>query len=914
MAAYKGEEAAKAAAKAEQGTALVESRAGGGRTTAASATEGAQARGAGAGSGGAGAWDEGLYTGESPINKAGRVRGEIELVYDAENGVWKSPVKTGRASSFAAGEAAGERWLGPKILEAGGKVLRSAGPLLEAMAVVDTVMIAGTMANNFIATLNEPFRKAQLEKEGARWVGERLANQLRQLAAADPDAVITPDGHKFDPNNPEDLHDLLWGLSQNLYFGREPFDGLLTHITSKPTSSMGAAPGDTAAAYTLETAWKLMQTAVALEKAAGQTAKECLREQEEARSQLQTAMTIAGARAVAASDLATLPETASEAKTQTASVRTQTKALQTAFDEMQAAGSQCDAAAAKICGLAAQVSSATEDQVKAWQAQATADLFGASNALNTAQAKIDNVDVAVDQLRTATASLDGFRTSLTLYQGASGVADTAGMKPDAAFMASKAAAERASAARQKLGTLLEQLHAIPPQITTMLAPYVARDIEAAALDAEARRIGQGVEPPPLIDLGALILLAAPTIEAALTNQNYVEKAIGSVDLEAIITDSREALTAADNLRGAARAVATSPERYQALQRASQCFAQIKSAAASAVATDTLTPPSSPGEDGSKTADADSSKMPGAPPLGPTAPDEDLVVVPSVAGAESIEYMRIILNQAGFKAAFRAVKPKEKKDELTFADQKPSAGEKKKRGSTVVVFIYQKFESSVAEASPSPSPGVEAPGTVPSLVGLTLEQAVAKLSPLGLSIGGIDDTKKTDKPDKVNTIIEQAPPANAKIPADKRVSVTRYGGLDSKQPAEPAAGGDPGVDAMIPGPDRELVGEFDGTIEMKEFVQGQWFNKQKPMKVTIRQEGGKWTFSMGIPPNAAIGGPRGTVTVQGGVLRYEELGGGRHHMVATLKVAGNQLVGSYTYHDTQDTAPPKTVRFQATRSR
>jgi hypothetical protein len=177
MAAYKAEEAAKAAAKAEQGTALVEGGADVGRTTAGSASEGPQARGAGAraGSGGAGAWDEGLYTGESPINKAGRVRGEIEMVYDAEKGVWKSPVQTGRASSFAAGEAAGQRWLGPKVLEVGGKLLRAAAPLLEAMAVVDTIMIAGTMANNFIATLDEPFRKAQLEKEGARWVAGRLA-------------------------------------------------------------------------------------------------------------------------------------------------------------------------------------------------------------------------------------------------------------------------------------------------------------------------------------------------------------------------------------------------------------------------------------------------------------------------------------------------------------------------------------------------------------------------------------------------------------------------------------------------------------------------------------------------------------------------------------------------------------------
>ena len=259
--------------------------------------------------------------------------GDIEMVYDAEKGVWKQAARGAAEGAAGARRSGRGAMAGPKILEAGGKLLKPLGPLLKGVEKLSKPWSwRGTMAKNFTDNLNQPFMEAQKEKQGARWVGERLANELRKLAAADPDAVITPDGHKFDPNNQQDVHDLLLGLSQNLSFGRKPFDGLLTHITNKPTSFMGPADGDTAASYTLAQAWKLMQTAISVEKAAGEAAKECIREQTEAQSQLQTVMTMAGGRAVAESDLATLPETANDVKAQTANVKAQTKSVQGASE------------------------------------------------------------------------------------------------------------------------------------------------------------------------------------------------------------------------------------------------------------------------------------------------------------------------------------------------------------------------------------------------------------------------------------------------------------------------------------------------------------------------------------------------------------------------------------------------------
>lgn len=775
MDAFKAEEAAKAAPKAGQGAAVAKSDASaGGPSTGSTAGD---ARSGGNGSKGSTAWDEELYTGKG-VNKSGRVPGDIEMVYDAEKGLWKPKFPSGSGSSFApAAEEAGERWLGPKILDAAGKVLKplgkALGPVLKGVEIIQTVQLAGTMANNFIDTLNQPFMEAQKEKQGARWLGERYANDLRQLAAADPEQVIMGDGHKFDPNNPKDLEELMLGLSQNLSFGRKPFDGLLKDITNKPTSFMGADKKDTAASFTLENAQKLMRTAATLQKAAGEASKECIREEEEAKAQLQTALTIAAGRAAVESDLATLPETANDVKTQTAEVRAQTKALQAAFDQMKAAGSQCETAATNICNLAAQSSSATEEQVKAWRVQATSELFAASDLLNAAQAKIDGADTSMDQLGNSVAVLEGFRTSLMVYKAAGGVADTADVTPDAAFKAAKAAAGRAGAARGKLGPILDQLRAIPPQVTTLLAPYVSQNIEAAALDAEARRIGERVDSAPLVDVGALIALAAPMIDAALLSQKGVERAIGNTNLDATISAAREALAEAGNVRNGARALAAGAERYQALQRGSECLRRIRTAAETAIAKTTEEKPTDKPEGG--TADT---KM----------PDEE-VTVPDLSVFSGSGEMKAVLAHAGLAPGFGMAKgdPPKDKEFNWFAGQSPAAGAKAKKGDTVTIFAYQQPDAKDGTSPEKPTPPGDAtkPGTMPNLIGLTLDQATTRLT-ARMQIGGDEVGSKPPAPEKAFTIYLQSPVAGALVPADKMTTVTvkRYGTAKTEEPANP----------------------------------------------------------------------------------------------------------------------------------
>ena len=187
---------------------------------------------------------------------------------------------------------------------------------------------------------------------------------------------------------------------------------------------------------------------------------------------------------------------------------------------------------------------------------------------------------------------------------------------------------------------------------------------------------------------------------------------------------------------------------------------------------------------------------------PTAADEDLVVVPSVAGAKSIEYMRIILNQAEFKSAFTAVPAPDKDHSLTYADQNPAAGEKKKRGSTVVVSVYQKFEDAAAQATAtpeelaaaSPSATTSTSSVMPNLIGLTLDQATARLAS-NMKIAGDEVGDKAPTAGKAHTIYDQNPTAGTKIDNDRTivVNVKRYGSAKVEPPkvaAQPAASATP----------------------------------------------------------------------------------------------------------------------------
>ncbi|MEY2562793.1 MAG: hypothetical protein QOH88_986 [Verrucomicrobiota bacterium] len=285
---------------------------------------------------------------------------------------------------------------------------------------------------------------------------------------------------------------------------------------------------------------------------------------------------------------------------------------------------------------------------------------------------------------------------------------------------------------------------------------------------------------------------------------------------------------------------------------------------------------------------------------------DEVVVPDLSVFDSVSEMKAVLAHAGLTGAFSAKgTPPSKEKEFKFAAQSPPANIKVKRGSTVSVSVYQKFEADSTEA-------------VPDLIGKTLEQAGPLLAPVQLSIGGIDDTQKTDKPELVNTIFEQSPPAGAKLPASKLVTVRRYGGL-AKKGASPTPSE---LEQLIPGADKDLIGQFEGQAQVTTFELSDYKHEhpqQTTKKVTVgiwRDDKGQWHFSGRVGDNAGIGETGGSgalTTVSGGVLTFEQ-----HQKdvdrTCTVKVSGNQLFGTCQNTLKDGNLQPAPINFTATRTK
>ncbi|MFN2624086.1 MAG: PASTA domain-containing protein [Chthoniobacterales bacterium] len=166
---------------------------------------------------------------------------------------------------------------------------------------------------------------------------------------------------------------------------------------------------------------------------------------------------------------------------------------------------------------------------------------------------------------------------------------------------------------------------------------------------------------------------------------------------------------------------------------------------------------------------------------PNAGDE--VIVPSIPSGATVAEAKATLSAAGLTAGFNAKGGKPGSKDLEFKTTgtlDPPAGSKAKRGSTVTVSIYQEYEvaSSTPTASPLPS-ATMALGTMPNLIGLTLEQAAARL-PSNMRIGSIDAGLKPRKPELAMTIFAQTPPAGTKIDPKNPpvVSVKQYGSAQS----------------------------------------------------------------------------------------------------------------------------------------
>jgi len=169
---------------------------------------------------------------------------------------------------------------------------------------------------------------------------------------------------------------------------------------------------------------------------------------------------------------------------------------------------------------------------------------------------------------------------------------------------------------------------------------------------------------------------------------------------------------------------------------------------------------------------------------PTPKAGDEVIVPSIPSGLSVAEAKAKLSAAGLTPAFDAKGGKPGSKDLEFKTtgaQDPPGGSKAKRGSTVTVSIYQKYETAASPTptvAPSPTPAV-ALGTMPDLTGLTLEQAVARL-PAGMRIGSYEGGDKPPKPELANRVFAQTPAAGTKIDLKRPplVTVKVYGAKDA----------------------------------------------------------------------------------------------------------------------------------------
>jgi hypothetical protein len=183
----------------------------------------------------------------------------------------------------------------------------------------------------------------------------------------------------------------------------------------------------------------------------------------------------------------------------------------------------------------------------------------------------------------------------------------------------------------------------------------------------------------------------------------------------------------------------------------------------------------------------------------------------------------------------------------------------------------------------------------------------------MSVGGVDYSQTTDKADQVKKIFEQSPAAGAPIPASKAVAVRIYGGLGTKNkpPATPSD-----FDQTIPGSEKELIGEYTGTLDEIAYDKSDPWGKhpypvQTPVKIIISRINDKWHFSMKTGPSTAVDSSSYPVVVDGGVLHYEQDYANHHHKVS-VKVSGGQLVGTWTYRDDADSRGDVIHNFRATK--
>lgn len=625
-------------------------------------------------------------------------------------------------------------WRGIKFF---GPFIAIGGAALDIALVVE----ADKKAVDMYGAESERLKSKQLGRE----IIAKLDEEIRRIAREEPGRLMPmADGRMPDPNNPADLDEIIIDVHRNLNKKKDAFEGVLKPRVPKPGEEAKAsadpnAPKDLAGA--LAEARKLIARGHEAEEAVRNALAKAAKAEVEAKNSIESATTIAAVQGVVNFDIAGLPVAANAVSTQTAAVKAQMKTLQAGYDAMTAAGAACDAASATACGFAGQAAGASPEQIKTWQSEATNAIMKASNELNAAQAKVDGADVAVDQLRSSYNFLQSFSLKVAAIRAAGKAAEFGGISSENSLAAARAANDRAAAARGPIPGLLEKINRLAAQAKAVLQPF-ASELEAAPLLAQAGGMGSGLDDTSIFDINGLIRGAAPLINPMIALVKNVDQALASVEIDPILIDAQNTLAEAERLRGAARALANGAERYQALQAASQCFAQIKAVP--------------------KVAEASPS---------PDVAEKEEVTVPDMATFDNVSEMKVALAHAGLVGAFSAKgKPPSKEKEFKFAGQAPAADTRVKRGSTVSVSIYQKFEAT-AEATPAATASDEV--LVPSLAPFdNVSEMKVALAHAGL-VGAFSAKGKPPSKEQEFKFAGQSPAASSKVKRGATVSVSIY---------------------------------------------------------------------------------------------------------------------------------------------
>lgn len=176
------------------------------------------------------------------------------------------------------------------------------------------------------------------------------------------------------------------------------------------------------------------------------------------------------------------------------------------------------------------------------------------------------------------------------------------------------------------------------------------------------------------------------------------------------------------------------------------------------------------EEKNTTATSAAAKSPAAASASSKSPAAaEQVTVPDLSLFDGLGEMQAVARHAGLKPTLvpTDATPEPGKKSL-FHKQHPERGTKANKDDTLQIFHFKKPIDTV---------------DVPSLIGLTLEQAQSRLKS-NMTITSDEVGDKPPTPEQALTIFEQNPAPNAMIPSDQKivVAVKRYGSAQSDKPA------------------------------------------------------------------------------------------------------------------------------------